>query len=591
MLAATLVGAVVGGWLLSGVSLASITAAQPGAVAPAVAAPSGVAPGTSVRPTQVLPPAKVQLPPELAEVARLAQSGVDESVVLSYVRKTPQARPISADQIIYLHDLGITSPVLEALVEQGSSQFAAAAPQPGPPANVPGAAAPGGETPPAGGSAAPPVTGAAASFYDALAPYGSWLYLPGYGWCWQPTVQVVNPSWQPYSNDGYWLSSNDGWYWNSDYSWGWAPFHYGRWCDYPDYGWLWCPDNVWGPAWVCWRDWGDYCGWAPLPFGACFTAGFGWTFNGIGVGFDCGFGLPWSCFSFVPLGNFCDRDWYHHRLDGHDAHNAFDHSRVNNNFAAGSDHHIINRGIDPARVEAASHSPVRQVSIRDLPRGAGASTQPGRVDRVGNTLTVYRPGANVSVGRNPALASLNASRAAGPQFRTSPTPRPGGAGAGLGRGTPTRSANDLAVAGGWVGSRAPAAANSAASPLGAMRSSPGSSVRAPVAPYRSQSPTPYARSTPPPSYRPNDSWQSRPARSAPRPSYSAPTYGYRSAPSWSAPRPSYSQPSFSGRSFSAPSYSSRPSMSFGGGRSSGFSFGGGRSFGGGGGGGHSAGHR
>ena len=87
------------------------------------------------------------------------------------------------------------------------------------------------------------MNGAAADFYNSLAPYGTWVNVPDYGWCWQPTVVVVNSAWQPYCNNGCWLWTDQGWYWNSYYSWGWAPFHYGRWCQYPGYGWLWCPDT------------------------------------------------------------------------------------------------------------------------------------------------------------------------------------------------------------------------------------------------------------------------------------------------------------------------------------------------------------
>ena len=149
--------------------------------------------------------------------------------------------------------------------------------------------------------------GAAAQFYTSLAPYGTWLDVPGYGWCWQPTIVVVNPAWQPYCNDGWWLWSDCGWYWNSYYSWGWAPFHYGRWCQYPRYGWLWCPDRVWGPSWVSWRNYPGYCGWAPLPPGACFSAGTGWSFNGLAVGVNFGFGLGPGCFTFCDFRHFGDR--------------------------------------------------------------------------------------------------------------------------------------------------------------------------------------------------------------------------------------------------------------------------------------------
>src|SRR5580700_10197841 len=66
-------------------------------------------------------------------------------------------------------------------------------------------------------------------FYSDLSPYGQWVDLAGYGWCWQPTVVAGNSQWQPYSDDGHWIYTDAGWFWQSDYPWGWAPFHYGRW--------------------------------------------------------------------------------------------------------------------------------------------------------------------------------------------------------------------------------------------------------------------------------------------------------------------------------------------------------------------------
>ena len=41
-------------------------------------------------------------------------------------------------------------------------------------------------------------------FQDSLAPYGNWVDVAGYGRCWQPTVVVANPGWQPYFNCGGW---------------------------------------------------------------------------------------------------------------------------------------------------------------------------------------------------------------------------------------------------------------------------------------------------------------------------------------------------------------------------------------------------
>ena len=102
-------------------------------------------------------------------------------------------------------------------------------------------------------------------FYDALAPYGEWIYVGNYGRVWRPSVAVVGVGFRPYGPGGHWVNSEYGWSFESDWSWGWAPFHYGRWYLDPAYGWVWIPGSVWAPAWVTWRYGGGYVGWAPLP--------------------------------------------------------------------------------------------------------------------------------------------------------------------------------------------------------------------------------------------------------------------------------------------------------------------------------------
>src|ERR1700722_157669 len=51
-------------------------------------------------------PSDVQPDSPLAQVIRLAQSGVDESVILSYINNSGSAFNLTPDQIIYLKDLG-----------------------------------------------------------------------------------------------------------------------------------------------------------------------------------------------------------------------------------------------------------------------------------------------------------------------------------------------------------------------------------------------------------------------------------------------------------------------------------------------------
>lgn len=99
-------------------------------------------------------------------------------------------------------------------------------------------------------------------FSDTLEPYGEWIEVPDYGYCWRPSN--VDEDWAPYT-DGYWANTDAGWTWVSYEDWGGITYHYGRWARMPGEGWFWVPDYEWAPAWVSWRYSDDYVGWAPLP--------------------------------------------------------------------------------------------------------------------------------------------------------------------------------------------------------------------------------------------------------------------------------------------------------------------------------------
>jgi len=104
-------------------------------------------------------------------------------------------------------------------------------------------------------------------FYDALAPYGKWLYDKTYGYVWTPSVA----NFRPYYTEGYWAMTNAGTTWISNYPWGWATFHYGRWVNNSLYHWVWVPGNKWASAWVVWRTSGDHAGWVPITPGTSIT--------------------------------------------------------------------------------------------------------------------------------------------------------------------------------------------------------------------------------------------------------------------------------------------------------------------------------
>lgn len=91
----------------------------------------------------------MKLPPELPapvqEVIRLAQTTLGENVLVSYVNSIAEPFTLSADQLIYLNDLGLTDPVITALLTRAAelrgNLEVAAAPVPAP-TNTPTADAP-----------------------------------------------------------------------------------------------------------------------------------------------------------------------------------------------------------------------------------------------------------------------------------------------------------------------------------------------------------------------------------------------------------------------------------------------------------------
>jgi hypothetical protein len=117
-------------------------------------------------------------------------------------------------------------------------------------------------------------------FYDDLAEYGEWVYVSGPGWVWSPYNTPTG--WRPYQL-GHWVYTDYGWTWASDESFGWAVYHYGRWCNDPEYGWVWVPGTEWGPAWVAWNEGSGWVGWAPLPWQVSWRAGIGLDWGGVNV--------------------------------------------------------------------------------------------------------------------------------------------------------------------------------------------------------------------------------------------------------------------------------------------------------------------
>jgi hypothetical protein len=303
-------------------------------------------------------PLTADMSPGLAEVVRLAEAHVDRAVILAFIQNSSQTYSPTADQILYLSSLGMPQKVIAALYQKQPEQVTPA------PAAVPASA----PTPTAVAAvldtAQPPPPGESSSnmFTDALAPYGTWMQLPNYGAAWQPAVELANPDWKPYVNDGQWLDSDNGWYWQSAYTWGWAPFHYGGWVNAPQAGWVWVPGNTWAPAWVSWRSTSTHLGWAPLPPGVSLNVLSQLAFNGhpISTGFD--FDLTPSSYVFVRASHFLNSDLPNHIVPAGRTVNLVARSTVAH-VPNVVNNKVVNLGVSRNVVAAASQQAVPKVTL------------------------------------------------------------------------------------------------------------------------------------------------------------------------------------------------------------------------------------
>jgi hypothetical protein len=388
-------------------------------------------------------PRPLQLTPGLSEVVKLIQAGVGEEVLMVYITNSSEVLNIGSEEVLYLHDIGAPPAVITTLIQQDIvRKQAAASAKPLPPGvaltrpltnavaarsvnqgvvplNPPDETTVVTGTDPLPSAGEPDVAYAApiapqsvtvAQFYTELAPYGTWVDVPGYGHCWRPTVAVWNSSWRPYGDGGRWLWTDSGWYWYSDYSWGWAPFHYGRWSCPSGIGWVWTPDTHWGPAWVSWRSTRSHCGWAPLPPAARFVAGHGFFHNDLSVSVNFDFGLSDDHYVFLPTSRFCDRRLSGHYLSRQHSATVYRESTVVNNYVTINKNTVINKGVGFERIASATRGNIRQVALKGVGEVRGTNLRRETLDAEGKTLTVVRPA--------PSTATMPAGRPANAVSRT-----------------------------------------------------------------------------------------------------------------------------------------------------------------------------
>jgi hypothetical protein len=253
---------------------------------------------------------------------------------------------------------------------------------------------------------APPVVGAEVGaggevdlgiFYDGLGAYGEWIERPGYGRVWYPTA--VRAGWRPYLY-GRWVVSDYGWTWVSEEEFGWATYHYGRWFQDAEVGWLWVPGREWGPAWVSFQQGGGYIGWAPLPPGVAFRAGFGIELGGVAIA--------------AGTYSFCEeRAFLHPQIATVVLPPARNVTIINNttnitNYTV-VNNKIVNQSVSVQHVEQATGQRVQRYQI------AAASSR-GATSIQGNQISIYKPSgqARAHAGASqPSQPSQNAAGSAG----------------------------------------------------------------------------------------------------------------------------------------------------------------------------------
>ena len=81
-------------------------------------------------------PSNVKLSTPALEVVKLAQAGVDESVMLTFVTNSPYVFNLSSDDIIYLNDVGVPGTVVTAMLQRDQTTGAAPATTSAPPVNT-----------------------------------------------------------------------------------------------------------------------------------------------------------------------------------------------------------------------------------------------------------------------------------------------------------------------------------------------------------------------------------------------------------------------------------------------------------------------
>ena len=218
-------------------------------------------------------------------------------------------------------------------------------------------------------------------FYEALDPYGDWIEVPKYGYCWQPR-QAQNPRWRPYT-DGKWVYSDYGWTWVSNEKFGWAAYHYGRWTRVRGVGWVWVPGSEWAPAWVSWRRGENHVGWAPLPPEAH-------SGNGFTRAVDSYYDIGPTQYTFVPVESIGEPTYVGKIVEPernvtiiNETVNVTNitYKKVENRTV------VVNEGPDLTQINVRARQPVRQTKVQVVRDGREARP----AERKGDVIQMIAP--------------------------------------------------------------------------------------------------------------------------------------------------------------------------------------------------------
>jgi hypothetical protein len=257
------------------------------------------------------------------------------------------------------------------------------------------------------------------TFYDELAPYGTWHSHPRWGDVWRP--RRVEADFRPYYRGHWQYTLQYGWLWVSDHEWGDIPFHYGRWVYDPFDGWLWIPGYVWSPAWVIWRSGGGYTGWFPMPPDDGFLYGGSDPYFNRWDNWDRGFGyVDWygpslalpsllAFWMFVEDRRFADRDYWRY-MPPRNSYTVIVNNTTNITNYVTVNNYIVNRSIDVERVERAAGRRIERVEARNVLRRNASITTVDQGSRVQDNER-RNHGGNRNASARERIVALPESRA------------------------------------------------------------------------------------------------------------------------------------------------------------------------------------